>query len=241
MNLKIGTTNEPARHDWVTRALAQLPDGARLLDAGAGTQRYRGACSHLSYVAQDLAEYDGQGDGRGGQAKGWHFDGVQLKCDIVDMPVDDASFDAVLCTEVIEHVPDPLAAITEMARVLRPGGTLLLTAPFVSFSHFSPYHYCTGFSRYFYETHLPALGLTIQHLEPNGGFFDFVAQELRRVPATSKRYARPLRFWERWLIHAAVGVLDRVARHDRNSSEFATFGYHIHAVKAQPAAAANAA
>lgn len=52
-----------------------------------------------------------------------------LVADAVRLPLADASFDAVFCSEVIEHIPDWRSAIAEMARVLRPGGKLVITTP----------------------------------------------------------------------------------------------------------------
>lgn len=49
---------------------------------------------------------------------------------ITEMSFDDASFDCVLCSEVLEHVPDDTKAILEMRRVLKPGGILVVTVPF---------------------------------------------------------------------------------------------------------------
>jgi len=56
-------------------------------------------------------------------------------------PFDDASFDAVLCNQVLEHVFTPDAFLKEIARVLRPRGRLLLTVPFVWDEHEQPYDY----------------------------------------------------------------------------------------------------
>ena len=49
------------------------------------------------------------------------------------LPFPDASFNFVLCNSVVEHIPDDVAAIREMARVLKPGGTLLMSTPSVYF------------------------------------------------------------------------------------------------------------
>ena len=232
---QIGTRNEATRHAWVEQSLQQLPAGWRLLDAGAGEQRYRRFCSHLKYVAQDFAKYDGKGDGRGLHTGVWSQSQLELVCDITAIPEPDSAFDAILCTEVLEHIPSPVLALQEFARLLRPAGQLILTAPFVSFTHFAPYHYCTGFNRYFYEAHLPACGFKIAEISTNGDFFELLAQELRRLPEMAARYAneRPHRL-DRWAMALLLRLMERCSRVDTGSSEFASCGLHVRAIR-QPA------
>jgi ubiquinone/menaquinone biosynthesis C-methylase UbiE len=227
-----GTTNEAVRHAWVTRVLAALPDGIRLLDAGAGSGRYAPLCARFDYVAQDFGRYEGTGDGRGLHTGARDHGGLHLVCDITAIPEPDAGFDAVLCTEVLEHLPDPLAALAELARLLRPGGVLVLTAPFCSLTHYAPFHHASGFNRYFYEHHLPALGLDIEELAANGNFFEYLAQELRRVHRVAARYAsaRP-RKWESAAVRVVLAMLGRLSRADAGSEELLCYGYHVLARK----------
>ena len=230
--LPVGAGNEANRHAWVRAALQAVPAGSRILDAGAGTQRYRDACAHLIYVAQDFGRYDGAGDGSGLQTGEFSYGRLDIVSDIAAIPEPDQSFDAVLCTEVLEHVPHPEAALREFARLLKPGGEMILTAPFVSFTHFAPYHFSTGFSRYFYGQQLAALGFEITELTPNGGFFDLVAQEVRRTRSMAERYAHArLTLLERVAEKFFLRALARLHQDDRGSSEFACFGWHVRARK----------
>src|SRR5674476_1266665 len=64
------------------------------------------------------------------QTKGWDTTRIDLVSDITAIPAPDASFDAILCSEVLEHVPEPTHALDEFTRLLKPGGVLILTAPF---------------------------------------------------------------------------------------------------------------
>lgn len=233
MTKPIGTDNEYNRDVWVREQLRALPAGWRVLDAGAGMQPYRGDCAHLEYVAQDFAQYDGQGDGRGGQiGQRWHNNGLDLVCDITDIPAPTASFDAVLCTEVLEHVPDPIGALRELTRLLKPGGRLIVTAPFVSNTHFSPYHFCTGFNRYFYEKHLSELGMEVTRVDANGSWFASVAQEVRRIPDMAGKYAGGKPGWLTMLgSRLLLRGLEKIARLDKGSEEYLAFGLHVVAEK----------
>ncbi len=62
-------------------------------------------------------------------AKRRHPDGIYLQSSAESLPLDDASFDAVLLLDVLEHVVDQVAVIREIERVLKPGGTLVLSVP----------------------------------------------------------------------------------------------------------------
>ncbi|MDO9406423.1 MAG: methyltransferase domain-containing protein [Polaromonas sp.] len=228
-----GTLNEATRNDWVRTQLGALSPGKRLLDAGAGEQQYRKYCTHLEYVSQDFAQYDGSGDKTGLQTGKWDNSNLDIVSDITSIPVPDESFDVVLCTEVFEHLPDPARAIKEFSRVLKSGGELIITAPFCSLTHFAPYHFATGFNRYFYESHFAANGLQAASYDMNGNYFDYVAQEVRRIESVAETYAarRHVHVWERLAIWVVLNMLKRMSRSDGGSGALLTFGYHIRAVK----------
>jgi SAM-dependent methyltransferase len=227
----VGGANQPDREAWVKKVLAELPPGASLLDAGAGECIYKKYCGNLRYVSQDLAKYDGTG-AVGLQTGSWDTSQIDILSDITDIPVPDASFDAVLCTEVLEHVSDAVPVLKELNRVLKPGGTLIITAPFCSMTHFAPYHYATGFSRYFYEHHLERDGFEIVDLVENGNFFEFVAQQVRQVDHFARRYAEMnCSRMERMASQIVLRMLERMSQSDKGSREVLNFGIFVRAVK----------
>ncbi len=231
-----GLSNEDVRQQWVEQTLKQLPAGGRLLDAGCGEQRYRPFCSHLMYVGQDFAKYDGRGDGYGLQTGTWDQSKVEIISDITAIPQQDHSFDAIMCTEVLEHVADPVAALRELGRLLKPGGQIVLSAPFCSLSHFTPFHFSTGLSRYWYEKHLGNLGMEIISITPNGDYFEYLAQELWRLPVEAKRWCNSLAFALLVfpLLFTAlplIVLISILAKSGKESSTLLCFGYHVLARK----------
>jgi SAM-dependent methyltransferase len=66
---------------------------------------------------------------------------IDVVADAQDLPMEDSSFDAVIVIEVIEHLNNPHKAIEQMSRVLRPGGKLLLSIPFMFRVHGDPNDY----------------------------------------------------------------------------------------------------
>ena len=229
---QVGTSNEWNREKWLEKTLSQIPAGSRILDAGAGELKYKKFCAHLNYVSQDFGQYDGKGDGKGLQTKSWDQTKVDIISDITAIPEPDNSFDAILCVEVFEHLPEPIFAIKEFSRLLRKGGWLILTAPFCSLTHFARYHFYTGFNRYFYEKVLVDNGFKILEIQENGNYFEYLAQELRRLPSVAKKYTNGnLHKWEQCVIKIILVMLERFSKSDCNSKELLCFGYHVLAQK----------
>lgn len=222
--------NEENRNVWLKKTLSGLPQGIRILDAGAGELRNKPLCAHMSYVSQDFCQYDGGGSTAAGLQTGqWDTSRIDLIGDITAIPEPDAAFDAILCSEVLEHIPDPTKALDEFARLLKPSGKLILTAPFASLVHFAPYHYCSGFSRYWYEHHLTQRGFQIEELTPNGDWFAYCQQELMRLGSMSRRYGD----WS-WPLAYVLGILGAIyfkVRGGRPADDLACFGWHCVAVK----------
>ncbi|MBN9410992.1 MAG: class I SAM-dependent methyltransferase [Burkholderiales bacterium] len=105
----------------------------KLLDVGCGSQPYRQLFHGAQYVGLDI-------DTPTTRARGLadvFYDGLAF-------PVPDADFECVLCSQVLEHVFTPDDFLSEIYRVMQPGGRLLLTVPFVWDEHEQPY----DFARY---------------------------------------------------------------------------------------------
>lgn len=229
---KIGKNNTSYREKWLEEILSKVPENSRILDAGAGSQQYKKYCSHLNYTSQDFGEYKGTGDGKALQSGGLDYGKLNIVSDITSIPEDDASFDAIMCVEVLEHLPDPILAIKEFSRLLKPGGQLILTAPFCSLTHLSPYHFSTGFNKYWYEKHLADNGYENIVTAQNGNYFEYLAQELFRIPSISSRYSncKP-NLLEYFGIFVLLKMFFRFSKKDTGSSDVLCFGYNVQAFK----------
>lgn len=226
--------NQAERDVWVGAQAKKVPAGSRVLDIGAGACQYRHVFSHCRYETQDFVQlepkalFDGIGYGK-----------IDYVSDITDIPVPDATFDAALCTEVLEHVPDPVAAVKEFGRILKPGGRLILTAPLGSGIHQAPYHFYGGFTPFWYRKYLGEAGFEQIEIEANGGFFKFYGQESQRL--NWMLHPRRFKGVRKLLAGAAWAVtfpLCRVALPvichwlDRADDERSfTIGYHVTAIK----------
>ena len=227
----VGTTNESERVKWIEETLKKIPAGLTILDAGAGESQFKKFCDHLKYIAQDFGQYSGEGN-VGLQTGTWDNTKLDIVSDILSIPLPDHSIDAIMCTEVLEHIPDPLGAIKEFNRLVKPGGYLLITAPFASITHFAPYHFASGLSRFFYEKNLAENGFKITDLQLNGNFFEFVAQENRRIKSIAKKYAgKNLNIFQKIIIHLNLRILQNLSKKDNGSSELLCYGIHVFARK----------
>jgi ubiquinone/menaquinone biosynthesis C-methylase UbiE len=182
-------------------------------------------------MAQDFGSYDPTSLNADLQMEHWQYGTLDIVSGITTIPESNASFDAVACIEVLEHVPDPVAAIRELSRLLRPRGSLILAAHFCSLTHFTPHHYATGFSRFFYEKWLPECGPVIEKVVPIRPFFQFLAQQLQRLPQVCARHSTPATFVQRLVTRAMLTLLASLERKDHCSSELLCFGFLVQAVR----------
>lgn len=137
----------------------------RLLDLGCGKVPFYAA--YRDYVAETVC-VDWPSSPHGGQ----HIDEF---CDLSKvLPFGNESFDTVLSSDVIEHLPDPALAFREMGRVLRPGGKLILNTPFLYMLHETPFDFYRH-TRYSLQRLTDLAGLDVLELDEIGGLVDVVA------------------------------------------------------------------
>ena len=125
-----GNSSRTYLHRFLVRAGQTVEPGQLVLDAGAARAPYRDLFAHARYETADFLA-----------VKGKKYVKPDYVCDLAEIPVDDARFDHVVLTQVLEHVPEPARVLTELHRVLKPGGTLWLTAPFFYAEHERPYDF----------------------------------------------------------------------------------------------------
>lgn len=98
--------------------------------------------------------------------------------DAQELPLESNTFDCVICSEVIEHIGQPHLALTEIFRVLKPGGLLLLSSPFLYPIHGDPADYGRYTGQY-YNDQLKSIGFEGINIEMHGGFWCVFAEMVR--------------------------------------------------------------
>ncbi|MCX5653870.1 MAG: class I SAM-dependent methyltransferase [Planctomycetota bacterium] len=145
----------------------QVEPGSQVLDAGAGNCPYKDLFAHTRYESAD-----------------WK-DGSTVKhdflCDLHQVPKPDESYDAILCTQVLQHVEYPQQVVREFHRLLRPGGRLFLTTcqgwPVIQ----PPYHFY-NFTNFGLMSLFRNANLRVAFIRPRGGVFWNLGHRLRELP-----------------------------------------------------------
>jgi SAM-dependent methyltransferase len=142
--------------------------------------------------------------------------GATVVGDIHSIPLPDNSVDAIICSSVLEHVRDPLRAMEEMRRILKPGGRMIFFVPSIY-----PYH--TGkngypdYWRFFGDTiKILFTGFTQVDIQKRGGYF------------LALSYFVPKQHKIRAFLDKLAWVLDTLFRTERRNT---TAGFYAYAVK----------
>lgn len=169
---------------FVESVAKSLPIGSLILDAGAGESVYKKLFSHCDYKAIDLAV----GESR------WNYANLDYVSALDDMPIEDDVFDAVLCTQVLEHLEWPRESVKEMHRVLKRGGKLYMTVPMAQNEHQVPYDFFR-YTSYGLESICKHAGFYDIKVIPFGGLMIRWAYELPRglsiFPSSGLRSKEP--------------------------------------------------
>lgn len=161
----------PSRYhleSWVARAAKQGATKAfRVLDAGAGHAPYRSLFDQVTYETMDFAKVEGKAYGS-----------LDYVCNIEAMPMPDYSYDLVICNQVLEHVPEPVAVLRELARVTKPGSQIWLSAPLFYAEHEQPYDF-HRYTQFAWRTMAEKAGLIVVEISWLEGYFGTLQYQMK--------------------------------------------------------------
>jgi SAM-dependent methyltransferase len=190
-NRVVAVGNETYRHSWVAEkvgwAASQFPNG-ELLDVGAGLSPYKPIVqrSGLTYKSHDFSRYLPSSSSAGLQDKSWNYPEHDFVCDVNEIP-NVASSNIILCTEVLEHVPDAVRTFERLVNLVKPKGILIVTVPFLSLMHQAPFWFQSGLSPFWFQKWCEINKLEIVELTVQGDFVDLMSQEIFRLFSFSHR------------------------------------------------------
>lgn len=158
-------------YKFISSASRKIKPGSYVLDAGAGECTFKDLFVNMKYVSIDFKKGD----------PSCRYRYINIVGDLLRLPFLDGTFDAVLCTQVLEHLAEPKVFLLEIRRILKDKGVLYLTAPQQAGQHQKPYDYFryTSFGlEYLFRT----AGFKDIEIVPLGGFFKHLAVAFQHMP-----------------------------------------------------------
>lgn len=138
-----------------------IKENATILDIGCGNKPYAQYIKNItkiydrnSYIGCDIiqsSEYQ-----------------VDIICEATNIPLESERFDAIICTQVLEHIFDNKDLISEAHRLLKNDGVFIISAPFIWEHHEEPFDFFR-FTRFGFQNLLESSGFKIDHYCANGG------------------------------------------------------------------------
>ncbi len=188
-----------------------LKPGMRVLDAGSGRlpeQHLRNELLATGATLETLDFLPGEG--------------VDHVADVADTKLPEQNYDAILCMQVLEHVPNPQAVCAELYRMARPGAHVMVSAPQSAWLHNLPYHFF-HYTNIGMRKMLEEAGFEVLSMEAQGGHFATLAvmnhytcrvleeiMERKGNPMWYKPIRLALRLWYGFIMKGFYLWLDRV-------------------------------
>lgn len=218
---KLRLLTNPRRRNielFVQRSSKKIVQNSKVLDAGAGPCPYKSFFSHTKYESTDFTD---------------PYKILDFVCNLEKIPKNESYYDAVISTEVLEHVENPEKVIKEFYRILKTDGKLFLTTPQQFMIHQAPYNFFY-FTKYGLESLLKKAGFKKLKISPMGGYFSALADMIKfnglLNNKTPKIISYPLKIigfpFTQIIFPLILSSLDFL---DRNKEW--TMGYTVEAVK----------
>jgi len=152
--------------EFFSRQVAAISEGSKVLDLGGHRPPRRGQfdidryglCVHSANISSSRRPH--------------------VQTDASNLPFLAESFDAIICAELLEHVPDPLPVLREVHRTLRSQGVLLMSVPFLFHIHADPHDYGRYTDQYWKEN-LGRTGFQGVVIEKQGLFWSVMVDMMR--------------------------------------------------------------
>ncbi|NEQ49246.1 MAG: class I SAM-dependent methyltransferase [Leptolyngbya sp. SIO3F4] len=148
------------------------------------------------------------------------------ECDLTEpLPLETETFDTIICSDVLEHLPNPENLWEEMYRVLNQDGKALINVPFFYWIHEAPYDY-HRYTCYSLQRSAESVGFKVVFLEPTGGWpevtADFLAKFLHFRPVVGNLLALTVQNATQSLLKTPIGK-----RISKNSNHIFPLGYFM--------------
>ncbi|GIK40762.1 MAG: hypothetical protein BroJett011_45950 [Chloroflexota bacterium] len=175
------------------RRVPELSSGSQVLDLGGNKIRKRGQFDIEQYNLRVIYA---------------NFSTVKqpdVQADAAHIPFKTSSFEVVICSELLEHVPSPLNVLSEIHRVLCPGGILLICVPFLYHIHGDPEDY-GRYTDHYWRENLMQLGFAKVEIERQGLFWSVLIDMLRELAYQMSKESRPRSAWLRRQVVRLIGI-----------------------------------
>jgi len=154
--------------DFAEEAANSVPADSMVLDAGAGDCIYKELFHNVNYESADFCQVEKP------------YADVTYVCDLSNIPVEDNRYDLILCSQVLEHLPDPKKVLSELNRVLKPNGKLWLSAPFYYEEHEQPYDFFR-YTQFGFKELLSKTGFTIEKIDWLEGYYGTLSYQFKSM------------------------------------------------------------
>lgn len=180
------------------RHVSALQEGTLVLDLGGNRLGKRGLFD-IEMYGLDVVYANLSGEKR-----------PHIRSEAEFLPFKENAFHAVVCSELLEHVPEPILVLKEIIRVLSKSGTLLLCVPFMNRIHGDPNDY-GRYTDYYWRENLKNVGFDRVQIEQQGGFWSVFVEMVRYLLYVKTRAWSSNRAWMIRIIGSGIAWCKRRA------------------------------